>query len=129
MVALVVLQLWMSLRGPGDTALLYGHWQSCKEADGLYAERVVDFKKGQWGVDKAFELHLGPASEFTIERGVVMDYHREHRAPWTWTLGNWQTAKPLHVRVRELGLTLDVRRAGGSRNDCESFIVKLEKTQ
>ena len=42
-------------------ALLEGNWQSCREGDGQYGERVYD---GKWTGLEPFELHMGPYHEF-----------------------------------------------------------------
>ena len=55
-------------------ALLQGHWQSCREDDGQYAERVYDGKLPGIG---PFELHMGPYHEFALFRGV-QEEHRSH---------------------------------------------------
>ena len=55
-------------------SMLEGNWQSCREADGTYAERVYDGKLTGVG---PFELHMGPFHEFALFRGV-QDEHREH---------------------------------------------------
>ena len=39
------------------TTLIEGNWQSCREADGTYAERVYD---GNWAGLPKFEFHMGP---------------------------------------------------------------------
>jgi len=56
------------------TALLEGNWQSCREDDGTYAERVYD---GKWPGLPPFELHMGPYHEFALYRGI-QDDHRDH---------------------------------------------------
>src|SRR5437764_7644314 len=55
-------------------ALLEGNWQSCRESDGTYGERVYD---GKWAGLAEFELHMGPYHEFALFRGI-QDDHREH---------------------------------------------------
>src|SRR5215212_12006197 len=55
-------------------AMLEGNWQSCREADGQYAERVYD---GKWPGIGPFELHLGPYHDFALFRGIQND-HRDH---------------------------------------------------
>ena len=57
--------------------ILEGNWQSCREADGRYSERVYDHVVN--GVPK-FEVHMGPRREFAIFNGV-QDEHREHDSP------------------------------------------------
>src|SRR5437899_9151894 len=55
-------------------AMLEGNWQSCRESDGKYAERIYDGKLPGLG---PFELHMGPYHEFALFRGV-QDEHRDH---------------------------------------------------
>ena len=57
--------------------ILEGNWQSCREADGSYSERVYDHVVN--GV-RQFEVHMGPKREFAIFEGV-QDEHREHDSP------------------------------------------------
>jgi hypothetical protein len=108
------------------TALLEGNWQSCREADGTYAERVYD---GRWAGLAPFELHMGPYHEFALYRGIV-DEHRDHRSPEN-------LLKPHTVEVRANGarqtwdvegLRLEVALSGGSREDCESWYVTLKRS-
>ena len=103
--------------------LLEGNWQSCREADGVYAERVYDGKLPGVG---PFELHMGPYHEFALFRGV-QDEHREHRSADN-------LLKPYDVEVISnragqvwdaSGLRLEVRLAGGSSAHCESWFVTL----
>src|SRR5438477_11347631 len=103
--------------------ILEGNWQSCRQADGSYAERVYDHKVN--GVSK-FEVHMGPKREFAIFEGV-QDEHREHGAP-----ANLLAPYRLDVdgnlashewRIPSLNLVFTVTLAGGSRSDCESWYV------
>jgi hypothetical protein len=106
-------------------AMLEGNWQSCRESDGKYAERVYDGKLPGLG---PFELHMGPYHEFALFRGV-QDEHRDHASsdnllrPYTVEVSGaaakhkWETS----------GLRLDVTLAGGSREDCESWWVTLRR--
>ena len=105
--------------------ILEGNWQSCRQADGSYAERVYDHKVND--VPK-FEVHMGPKREFAIFEGV-QDEHREHEAP-----GNLLTPYRLDVegnlashewKIPSLNLVFTVTLAGGSRSDCESWYVLL----
>src|SRR5436309_3895736 len=57
--------------------ILEGHWQSCRENDGRYAERVYDHVVSGVG---QFEVHMGPGREFAFFKGV-QDEHREHSSP------------------------------------------------
>jgi hypothetical protein len=107
------------------TAMLEGNWQSCRESDGKYSERIYDGKLPGLG---SFELHMGPYHEFALFRGI-QDEHREHTSPEN-------LLKPFMVEVAANvgkqrwdvgGLRLDVALAGGSREDCESWWVQLRR--
>ena len=106
--------------------ILEGNWQSCRERDGLYSERVYDHAVS--GVSK-FEVHLGPRREFAIFKGV-QEAHREHDSPDN-------LLKPYRVvmdlgrakqrwEIPALNLVFTVTLAGGSRTDCESWYILLE---
>jgi hypothetical protein len=111
--------------------ILEGNWQSCRESDGQYGERVYDHVTGPGGV---FELHMGPRREFALFRGV-QDAHRDHDSPEN-------LLKPYRVpleagrakqrwEVPAMNLVLTATLAGGSRTDCESWFIvltPLEKT-
>ena len=108
------------------TALLDGNWQSCRESDGQYAERVYD---GKWAGIQPFELHMGPYHEFALYRGI-QDEHREHQS-------SENLLKPHVVEIRANagkqawdidGLRLEVALSGGSREDCESWYVTLKRS-
>jgi hypothetical protein len=106
-------------------AMLEGNWQSCRESDGQYAERVYDGKLP--GIGK-FELHMGPYHEFALFRGV-QDDHRDHNSPdnllrpHTVELANNSARQKWAVA----GLHVEVSLAGGSREDCESWFVTLKR--
>lgn len=109
-----------------NRAILEGNWQSCKEADGKYGERVYDGKLPGLG---PFELHMGPYHEFALFRGV-QDEHREHQSA-----GN--LLRPYEVKMQGMrakqvwdvvGLRLDVVLAGGAE-ECESWYVTLTPTR
>ena len=106
--------------------ILEGNWQSCRERDGTYAERVYDHVVN--GVPQ-FEVHMGPRREFAIFKGV-QDAHREHDAPEN-------LLKPFRVafengrakqrwEIPSLNLAFTATLAGGSRTDCESWYLLLE---
>jgi hypothetical protein len=107
-------------------ALLEGNWQSCREADGQYGERVYD---GKWPGMPPFELHLGPYHEFALFRGI-QDDHRDHQSadnllkPYIVEIASNRAKKAWDVE----GLHLEVTLAGGSREDCESWFVTLKRT-
>src|ERR1700742_2544535 len=69
-------QLFRSFSGDPKN-ILEGNWQSCREADGRYSERVYDHVVNGVGL---FEVHLGPEHEFAIFTGV-QDAHRDHASP------------------------------------------------
>ena len=53
-----------TLRDPRN--ILEGNWQSCRERDGQYTERVYDHVVNGVG---QFEVHMGPRREFAIFTG------------------------------------------------------------
>ena len=106
-------------------AVLEGNWQSCRETDGEYSERIYDGNLPELG---PFELHLGPYHDFALFRGV-QDAHRDHNSPDN-------LLKPHTVEVigssarREwnvAGVHFEVALAGGSREDCESWFILLRR--
>jgi hypothetical protein len=106
-------------------SMLEGNWQSCRESDGTYSERVYDGKLPGLG---PFELHMGPYHEFALFRGVQED-HREHSSADN-------LLKPYNVDIvgnagqhkwDVAGLHVEVSLAGGSREDCESWWVQLRR--
>jgi len=105
--------------------ILEGNWQSCREADGTYSERVYDHVVN--GVPR-FEVHMGPRREFAIFEGV-QDEHRAHESPPN-------LLKPFRLEVEgnlashewkipSLNLVFTVTLSGGSRGECESWYVLL----
>ena len=111
--------------------ILEGHWQSCREADGRYSERVYDHVVNGAG---QFEVHMGPRREFAIFKGV-QDAHREHSSsdnllnPYNVVLEAGRAKQ--RWEIPSLNLAFSVALAGGSRTDCESWFITLsplEKT-
>jgi hypothetical protein len=111
--------------GDGSSALLEGNWQSCREPDGKYGERIYDNSLPGIG---PFELHFGPFREFALFRGV-QDTHRDHAS-------EDNLLRPFHVEVvgnrarhrwETAGLSLEVALGGGTRDDCESWFVTLKR--
>ena len=105
--------------------ILEGNWQSCRQPDGTYTERVYDHVVN--GVPR-FEVHMGPGREFAIFEGV-QDVHREHDSAAN-------LLKPYKVeaegglashewKIPKLHLVFSVTLAGGSRSDCESWYILL----
>ena len=110
-----------------SNSLLEGNWQSCREGDGHYAERIYD---GKWPGLDPFELHMGPYHEFALFRGIDAE-HRDHGSsenllkPYDLELSGNQARHRWDVA----GLHLEVVLAGGSREDCESWFVTLKRSQ
>jgi len=107
-------------------ALLEGNWQSCREADGHYSERVYD---GRWPGMGSFELHMGPYHEFALFRGV-QDAHRDHQS-------TDNLLRPFNVEFQgrsarqswdAAGLHVEVALAGGSREECESWYLTVQRS-
>lgn len=109
--------------------IIEGNWQSCRESDGRYAERVYDHIVNGVGL---FEVHLGPRREFAIFRGL-QDEHRAHTAaenllkPFNVPLENNRAKQ--RWEVASLHLVFSVTLGGGSRTDCESWYVLLEQVE
>jgi hypothetical protein len=109
--------------------ILEGNWQSCRELDGMYAERIYDHVVNGVG---EYEVHLGPRDQFALFKGV-QDAHRSHNSPEN-------LLKPFDVplvanrakqrwEIPSLKLALTVTLAGGSLTDCESWFILLEPLQ
>lgn len=144
MIWVLVLQLWVGFAlQPGE--ILHGNWQSCREANG-FGEQIYEHTTVRGSrVIHDWDFHLGPYHEFALYRResdpildwlthddgvspmpdhfhseknllsgtheVNSDYNRGRR---TWT-------------VPSLGLWVNVVMAGGSRTDCESFVILVKK--
>ena len=114
----------------GRQHILEGNWQSCQEpATGRYGERVYDHVVNGVG---QFEVHLGPRREFAIFPGV-QDRHREHDAPENllepFRVLLQGTRATQRWEVPSLGVALTVTLGGGSRTDCESWFILLERLE
>jgi hypothetical protein len=105
--------------------MLEGNWQSCRDGDGQYSERVYDAK---WPGMDPFEFHMGPYHEFALFRGVQPE-HRDHASaenllkPTTIAVIGNRGAQTWDVA----GLHVEVALAGGSREDCESWFVSVKR--
>ena len=105
--------------------ILEGNWQSCREADGRYSERVYDHLVN--GVAK-FEVHMGPRREFAIFEGV-QDEHRDHASaenllkPYRLDIEGGLVSH--EWKLPSLKLVFTATLAGGSRGDCESWYILL----
>lgn len=106
--------------------ILEGNWQSCRERDGSYAERVYDHVVNGVGL---FEVHMGPRREFAIFKGV-QDEHRDHDSPDNFLKPFRVTMEAGRAKQRwevpSLNLAFTATLAGGSRTDCESWYLLLE---
>src|SRR5262245_56366539 len=95
--------------------ILEGNWQSCREADGRYSERVYDHIVN--GVPK-YEVHMGPRREFAIFEGV-QDEHRAHDSAANllkpYRLEVESNLASHEWKVPSLGLVFSVSLSGGSR--------------
>src|SRR5262249_30658645 len=106
--------------------ILEGNWQSCRDNNGNYAERVYDHLVN--GVPM-FEVHMGPRREFAIFKGI-QDAHRDHESadnllkPFRVAMDAGRAKQ--HWDIPSLNLAFTVTLAGGSRTDCESWFVLLE---
>ena len=106
-------------------AILEGNWQSCRGADGQYSERIYDARLPGFG---QFEFHMGPYHEFALFRGI-QDEHRDHSSPDNllhpyavvvvdgFGKQKWEAA----------GLRIQAVLAGGSREECESWFVTMQR--
>jgi hypothetical protein len=110
-----------------DTSkILEGNWQSCRDADGTYAERVYDHVVNGVG---QFEVHMGPRREFGIFKGV-QDEHRDHDSaenllkPYRVPMDSGRAKQRWEIPSLNLAFTATL--AGGSRTDCESWFIVLE---
>ena len=106
--------------------ILEGSWQSCREADGRYTERVYDHVVNGVG---QFEVHLGPGNEFAMFTGVQTE-HREHASAEN-LLQPYRVVSPTgrakqRWEIPTLKLAFTVSLAGGSRTDCDSWFIVLE---
>lgn len=132
--ALIVLTAFPKVASPQFTSfqsggsILEGNWQSCREDDGQYSERIYDHKMsdGRW-----FEFHMGPYHDFALFLGV-QDEHRDHNLPEN-LLQPYQVVLDNNLaghewKVPQLQLNIKVSLAGGSRDDCESWFVVMTST-
>lgn len=127
----LILQLWVSLMSPSDLTggvKFYGSWQSCMDNDGQYGEMAYD--RFERGVHK-WTLHLGPRDEFALYRGFGPDGDHKHDANnllapsyKVYDVNTWRGKR--NWMVPSLNLNVNVVEAGGSRESCDSFIVKVE---
>ena len=132
-IGVVTAALWLGLAGSGVAqftpfndrarAMIEGNWQSCRDRDGQYAERVYD---GRWPGLPPFELHLGPYHEFALFRGIE-ESHRDHNSPENLLIPHTVELKANRgTQTWDVaGLHLEVALSGGSREECESWYVRM----
>jgi hypothetical protein len=137
---LLLLQLWHSTTlADGRNVVLAGTWQSCRDVDGTYAERVYEQRVNgvfQW------EFHMGPYHEFAFYRIPQPDEHDHtdsgnllHTDPNS--TDDYQARPSVLNSFRVLGewvlphdhLKITVVAAGGSLDLCEAFVIRIAKTQ
>ena len=106
--------------------ILEGNWQSCRQSDGRYSERVYDHVVN--GVGR-FEVHMGPQNEFAVFAGVQAE-HRDHQStdnllkPFRVAMAGGRAKERWEILALDLAFTVTL--AGGSRTDCDSWFVLLE---
>jgi hypothetical protein len=98
--------------------ILEGNWQSCRDETGQFVEKIFD--QTQLGL----EVHLGPGDDFAIFKGI-QEEHRDHRSPEN--LLQPSRVRGGHQKWDLADLIFEVTAAGGSRHDCHSFWITLEK--
>jgi hypothetical protein len=109
--------------------ILEGSWQSCREGDGRYTERVYDHVVN--GVPQ-FEVHMGPRNEFAIFKGV-QEPHRDHSSsdnlltPYQVAMEGGRAKQ--RWEIPSLNLAFTAALGGGSRSDCDSWFIVLEPLQ
>lgn len=125
----LVLQLlsnWTHYDPPNPRVILSGNWQSCREVDGEYGERIWDYvHAGQWN----FEFHMGPYHDFALYRIAQDEKNHSHAddinelTPHEIVLVNNHGRQTW--RLRDMIITASI--AGGASERCESFFVQIER--
>lgn len=144
MIWLLVTQLWTGFSLQSGE-ILHGNWQSCKIDQTTYAEKIYEHTSTIGSkVVHDWDLHLGPYHDFAIykrvddpilswlqsDEGDMPDHFHEDKN----LLGNSHHVDPEYNRAKRtwtipsLGLWINVVMAGGSQEDCESFVILIKKT-
>jgi len=118
---LAQLAVWEPVKPP---TLHQGSWQSCD-----HAERVLEHRVNGRPV---WELHLGPDDEFGLYQQPLNGEDHRHDGPdnllgpsYRVTAdGTWRGKR--NWTVPSLHLWVSIVAAGGSREQCESFYVRVE---
>lgn len=130
---LLVLQLWTTFGRIDPNVVLDGNWQSCRQDDGEYGERIYErIEHGEF----VYEFHMGPYHDFGLYETRQPDEH-QHDDPANLLAPSYR-AQSLAGSSTNLGgswtvtvhgqrLKIDVVLAGGSRDDCESFVVTIRR--
>lgn len=122
---LLALAQWVSAPDPQNpNRVLSGNWQSCRDDEGVYTERIYD--------GPGWEFHMGPGDEFAVFLGR-QEAHREHASKANLLGPAYHASDVVTWRGKRnwnlpsLKLWVNVVQAGGGRSDCESFWVLVEK--
>lgn len=123
-------QTWQSVRSPNDAGVyLWGNWQSCRQADGTYPERVYD----HWIDGKCdWSLHMGPYREFALFRTNEQPDPDDHQTPANllgprYMVDDYSLRGKRNWTIPNLHLHISIAFAGGSRDECESYMVRVER--
>lgn len=125
----ILLQLWTTTPSK-PPVILEGNWQSCQEGDS-YGERVYEYRVNgtlRW------ELHMGPHDEFALFDHMVNDEPNAHASADNllgpaYHMSDLRTVRGDRTwRLPRLKIWINIVRAGGSREDCESFYIRVEDT-
>ena len=118
---LLLTQFWSAIPHTAPV-LLEGNWQSCGDN-----ERAFDYcvnGRCQW------TLHMGPYDQFALYQYPGPEGEHDHNTtknllyPDVYASDYTTRRGLIQKTVPALGITVDIRQAGG--NDCESFYVKVE---
>jgi hypothetical protein len=105
-----------------------GTWQSCSGE-----ERSLE----HWGFKgrhyvPLWELHMGPGDEFALYEGIGPSGEHEHATADNLLMPAYHVSDLNTLRgarqwsVPRLHVWLSIVRAGGSREECQSFAIRIE---
>lgn len=117
---------WERVQAP---ILHQGTWQSCGHAERVLEHRALG--KLVWS------LHLGPDDEFALYASGAEPEDGDHShathanllapAYKVGSIATWRGKRSWSVA--RLRLWVDIVRAGGSRDECQSFFIRIEDTR